>query len=223
MDSRKIQILAVDENKDSLIALQALILQAFPQATVFTAHSGQHALDLASVEFPDVILLGTIVQGMDRLELCTRLKGDQELQDIPLVFITSTQDDREARIKALESGAEAFLSQPIDLIELTVLLRSMFKIRAAAMQRHDEKEVLASFVQEKTQALRDSNAKTQQLLDAVKRDQALIDAIFDSIPGYLYVYDETGRLIKWNKQHETMTGYSASELSMMTLDDWFGQ
>lgn len=51
MDSRKIQILAVDENKDSLIALQALILQAFPQATVFTAHSGQHALDLASVEF----------------------------------------------------------------------------------------------------------------------------------------------------------------------------
>lgn len=223
MDSRKIQILAVDENKDSLIALQALILQAFPQATVFTAHSGQHALDLASVEFPDVILLGTIVQGMDRLELCTRLKGDQELQDIPLVFITSTQDDREARIKALESGAEAFLSQPIDLIELTVLLRSMFKIRAAAMQRHDEKEVLASFVQEKTQSLRDSNAKTQQLLDAVKRDQALIDAIFDSIPGYLYVYDETGRLIKWNKQHETMTGYSASELSMMTLDDWFGQ
>ena len=223
MDSRKIQILAVDENKDSLIALQALILQAFPQATVFTAHSGQHALDLASVEFPDVILLGTIVQGMDRLELCTRLKGDQELQDIPLVFITSTQDDREARIKALESGAEAFLSQPIDLIELTVLLRSMFKNRAAAMQRHDEKEVLASFVQEKTQSLRDSNAKTQQLLESVKRNQALIEAIFDSMPGYLYVYDESGKLIRWNKKHETMTGYTASELSMMTLDDWFGQ
>lgn len=47
------------------------------------------------------------------------------------------------------------------------------------------------------------------------------EALFESIPGYLYVYDEAGKLIKWNKKHEEMTGYTADELAHMTLDKWF--
>ena len=37
----------------------------------------------------------------------------------------------------------------------------------------------------------------------------------------MYVYSEDGRLVKWNKRHESMTGYSADELSNMTLLDWY--
>jgi len=77
--------------------------------------------------------------------------------------------------------------------------------------------------EEKISELEESNTKTLQLLEAVKREQALIQSIFDSIPGYLYVYDESGRLIKWNKKHETMTGFTAEELSGMTLEKWFDQ
>ena len=47
------------------------------------------------------------------------------------------------------------------------------------------------------------------------------EALLESIPGYLYVYDEAGRLIRWNKKHEEMTGYTADELSQMTMDKWF--
>ena len=75
--------------------------------------------------------------------------------------------------------------------------------------------------EEKICELKDSNTKTLRLLEAVKREQKLIEAIFDSIQGYLYVYDESGRLIKWNKKHETMTGFTAEELSSMTLEKWF--
>lgn len=68
-------------------------------------------------------------------------------------------------------------------------------------------------VAEKTRELKESNIKTLQLLDAVKKDQSLIEMIFDSVPGYLHVYDDGGKLIRWNKQHETMIGYSTcSEL-----------
>ncbi len=47
------------------------------------------------------------------------------------------------------------------------------------------------------------------------------EALLNSMPGMFYVYDEKGRLLQWNKNHETLTGYSADELSQMHLLDWF--
>lgn len=56
---------------------------------------------------------------------------------------------------------------------------------------------------------------------ALEQEMKFTNALLESIPGYLYVYDDTGRLIKWNNKHEKMTGYTADELSQMTLDKWF--
>lgn len=56
---------------------------------------------------------------------------------------------------------------------------------------------------------------------ALEKEMRFTTALFESIPGYLYVYDDAGRLIKWNKKHEEMTGYTADELSQMTMDKWF--
>ncbi len=223
MESRSIKILAIDDNKDNLSTLQALITDAFSKVVVLKALSGQLGLELATVQEPDVILLDIDMPKMDGFEVCARLKADKKLRDIPVVFVTAINTDKENRIKALECGVDAFLSKPIDEIELIVHIRSMLKIRAANIQKRDEKKFLSSLVEEKTRELKDSKIKSQQLLEAVKREQALIEAIFDSIPGYLYVYDESGRLIKWNKKHETMTGYSTEELSHMTLEKWFDQ
>jgi len=223
MGNRNIRILAIDDNMDNLITLRALIQEEFPEAIVLTAQSGRRGLELAVTEDPDVIFLDIVMPMMDGYEVCMKLKADQKLRDIPVVFLTATKVDKQSRIKALESGAEAFLAKPIDEVELTAQIRAMLKIRASNIQKRDEKKWLAALVEEKTKELQDSNAKTLQLFDAVKREQTLIEAIFDSIPGYLYVYDEDGRLIRWNKKHETMTGYSSEELSHMTLEKWFDQ
>ncbi len=55
----------------------------------------------------------------------------------------------------------------------------------------------------------------------LQQERAMTDALFDSVPGMLYLYDDLGNLVRWNKQHEIMTGYSASELSHMMLLDWY--
>ncbi len=52
-------------------------------------------------------------------------------------------------------------------------------------------------------------------------EKTFIDAIFNSIPGMLYLYDTEGRLIRWNKKHELMTGYPPEEIVKMQLLDWF--
>ncbi len=61
----------------------------------------------------------------------------------------------------------------------------------------------------------------KQADEALKREQVLTKALFDSVPGMLYLYDDEGNLIRWNKQHETLTGYSAEELGKMHLLDWY--
>jgi len=52
-------------------------------------------------------------------------------------------------------------------------------------------------------------------------ERKFTNAVLDSVPGLLYLYDDTGLLIRWNKQHEILTGYSAQELSRMHVPDWF--
>ncbi|MFA5268397.1 MAG: PAS domain S-box protein [Methanoregula sp.] len=56
---------------------------------------------------------------------------------------------------------------------------------------------------------------------ALQRETIFTQAIFDSVPGILYLYDSDGRLVRWNKNHETITGYSAAELAGRYVLDWF--
>lgn len=190
------KILLVDNNRESLFSCKAMIEKAFSIVIVLTSMDVQEGFDIAKKEEPDVIIIDMELAEMGAFHLCERLKKDKSLSDIPLIFLYSTKNDRKSRIKALECGAEAFLSKPIDEIELTAQIRAMVKIRAVSPEKNIK------------------NPKT---------DQILIEAIFESIPGILYVYDESGRLVKWNKKHEKMTGYTGDELCDMTIEKWFDE
>ncbi|HII99612.1 MAG TPA: PAS domain S-box protein [Methanoregula sp.] len=57
--------------------------------------------------------------------------------------------------------------------------------------------------------------------DALDREKIFSDAVMDSVPGLLYLYDSDGRLVRWNRAHEAITGYTAEELRGMHVLDWF--
>ena len=57
--------------------------------------------------------------------------------------------------------------------------------------------------------------------DALQRERSFIGAVLDSVPGIPYMFDAEGRLVRWNKKQEEMTGYSADELAQMRMTDWF--
>ena len=111
----------------------AKAFESFPAARLVTAPGGQEGIALALAEPPDVILLDIVMPGMDGYETCRRLKADEALRHIPVVFLTAVQTGRENRIRALEAGAEAFLAKPIDLLELTAQLRAMVRLKEAGV------------------------------------------------------------------------------------------
>ena len=167
MENRIVKILAIDDNKDNLTILKALIMEAFPNAIMLTAFSGQKGLEIGEKEEPDVILLDIIMPGMDGYETCRKLKADKKLCDIPVVFVTAIKSDKASRIKALESGADAFLTKPIDESELTAQIRAMLKIREANIEKRNDRERLAILLEEKTRELVKSEAKYRQIAENV--------------------------------------------------------
>ena len=60
----------------------------------------------------------------------------------------------------------------------------------------------------------------KQMEEALQKQKALNDAVLESVPGLLYVSDEDGYLVQWNKNMEIITGYSPEELAGMHMFDW---
>lgn len=165
MDTRQIKVLVVDDNSDNLIAFRALLRDSFPSSCVFTAETGQEGIRLAQQEDPDVLLLDVVMPGMDGFEVCKIIKADQALCDIPVVFVTASKGDKENRIQALECGAEAFLSKPVDISELTAQIRAMVKIKDANVVKRNEQARLSSMVEEKIHELKLSEERYKSLFE----------------------------------------------------------
>jgi diguanylate cyclase (GGDEF)-like protein/PAS domain S-box-containing protein len=115
-------------------------------------------------------------------------------------------------------------SSPVALEGRNYLLSIVVDITGLQIDSHalqKENTVLEKRVAERTYALKELNDQLITAKAELEREMLFIKALFESIPGYLYVYDEAGKLIKWNKKHEEMTGYSDQELAQMTIDQWF--
>lgn len=133
------KILAIDDQKDNLISIKAIIETHIPNSKVFTVLSGKEGIKTAQEESPDVILLDIIMPKMDGYEVCERLKSNESTKHIPIVMITAIKTDSKSRIKALNCGADAFLSKPIEENELCAQIKVMLRIKESEDKLREEK------------------------------------------------------------------------------------
>lgn len=199
MDNKEIKILAIDDNRDNLITIKALISEIYPGVKVITATSGQEGLERAFAELPDVILLDIVMPGMDGFEVCVNLKADKVLSDTPVIFVTANKDDKQTRIRALEVGAEAFLAKPVDESELKAQIRAMLKIKAANIEKRDENARLKALVDERTSELRRSYSATLNLLEDLKAEnearKQTEEALYKSEEKYRFMTENVSDVI----------------------------
>ena len=85
------------------------------------AENGLEALEKANTLLPDVILLDVMMPGMTGFEVCERIRNDKKLAEIPIIILTAL-DDHNSMLKALEAGADDFISKPFDRHELRARL-----------------------------------------------------------------------------------------------------
>lgn len=121
------RVLIVDDERHNRQLLEVMLA---PEGYLLqTAVNGEEALALVAKHPPDLILLDIMMPGMDGYEVAGMIKGDPATKHIPLIVITAL-DDRTARVRGLNAGAEDFLTKPVDRAELCVRVRNLLRLKA---------------------------------------------------------------------------------------------
>jgi CheY-like chemotaxis protein len=100
---------------------------------VLGANNGLAALDLAVKEKPDLILLDVMMPGMDGYDVCRHLKKDNQLSNIPVIFITG-RGDLEAETAGLALGAVDYISKPLNLASVKARVANHVQLKRATDQ-----------------------------------------------------------------------------------------
>lgn len=223
MNDSKIKILAIDDHPDNLVSLEAIIRDQFPIAQFIKAESGITGLQLASLHDPDVILLDINMPVLDGFAVCREIKSDTLLSDIPVVFVTAYATDKKNRIKALESGAEAFISKPIDEVELTAQITAMLKIKQATISKRNEKTHLADMVKESTKKLLNELEERRLINEKLKKSEERFRTTLDNMMEGCQIIDSNWRYIYLNATAALHNRRPNNELLGHTyLESWPG-
>ena len=115
MEKHDKKILVVDDEPDILKVVTFRVKKL--EYEVVTATNGQEALDLIQKEEPDLILLDIELPVMNGYEVCQRVKTNEKLKHIPIIFLTASIASKIAE-KVKEFNADDYLIKPFDSEEL---------------------------------------------------------------------------------------------------------
>src|SRR5579872_808523 len=133
------RILIADDHPAARIALTTLLRREGFE--VCETSNGEEALAQCASFRPDLILLDIVMPGMSGFEVCRRIKATPETRLTPVVLITGLSET-EDRIKGINSGADDFLSKPIDINELLARTRSLLRLKQYTDELENAESVL---------------------------------------------------------------------------------
>jgi len=120
------RILVVEDQDSIRRMIEALIGARGYEVTA--VGTGTKAIDVASTNPPDMVLLDLMIPGYDGFEVCRRLRSDPVTRKVPILVI-SALDDAESRAKAAAAGATAYYTKPFSPM---ALLKEIDRLRAGA-------------------------------------------------------------------------------------------
>lgn len=125
---QKARILIVDDDVTTIRLIGQLLVD-FPDQRFAT--TGEGALALARECKPDVILLDANLPSMTGFDVCELLKNDPELEDVPVIFVTS-HDAPALELDALRMGAADYLTKPLVASQLQARVHAQLRKRQRA-------------------------------------------------------------------------------------------
>ena len=147
-DARPPDILIVDDNPANLQLLYGMLKKS--GYFVRPVPNGMLALDAARKTRPDLILLDISMPEMDGFEVCRRLKADEGLKEIPVIFISALNETAD-KLQAFSAGGVDYVTKPFQFQEVEARVATHLKIREQKRQLEASYERLR-----KLEVLRDS-------------------------------------------------------------------
>ncbi len=185
MNANPTLVLFVSGNEEHAKCLEAACRECFPGLLFLSARDGLEGLALAASDDPDVILLGGDIPDMNAFALCRRLKGQDTVRTIPVLFLAVGDGDKAERLMAVEAGCDGFVQMPPDRAMLTVQLRTMTSLRTANRVEHMEVGQLSALVDKRSAKLRRELTERiraeRTLRESEERYRALVERQRDAV------------------------------------------
>lgn len=179
VNSKKIKILAVDDNQNNLIALESVFYGSGYQ--IIEAKSGAEAIELVKIHDDiAIILLDVQMPEMDGYETAATIKKIDSCKDIPIIFITAFYREDPYVRKGYEAGAIDYFGKPFDpeLLKMKVDIYSSFRHKSFLLKER-EKRV----------------AQTEELLMASRK----LKSIFEKMNVGILISDKDGKIFQCNE------------------------
>ncbi len=148
-------ILVADDREENRYVLCRILRQAGYECT--ETGTGAMALEMAH-SLPDLLILDVGLPDLSGYEVCRRIKHDPRTAQISILQISASFVSSEDRVRALEGGADGYLTHPIDGMVLLATVRALLRLRAAES------------------AARKSAEQWQSAFDALSEGLAMVDA-----------------------------------------------
>lgn len=127
-------ILVADDTDD--IRLMIRVMLESKGHRVVEAEHGRKAVEVATREHPDVILMDLSMPVMDGIEATRRLRSQPETATMPIIAVTAHCADPDWRRRALDAGCIECVSKPVDFRQLDHLITDLLSGRKIASREH---------------------------------------------------------------------------------------
>ncbi len=136
-------LLIVDDEQD-IIDLLKFNLEAEGYKTS-TALDGEKAIQIATQQNPDLIILDIMLPGKDGYQVIRDLRKDPKSQNIPVIFLTA-KDSEIDEVVGLELGADDYIIKPISIRKLVARVKNVLRKTVHPVMQEEEKIVHGSLV-----------------------------------------------------------------------------
>lgn len=139
------RILAVDDEEHILELIQYNLRKNGFE--VLTAVSGEGALKVLAQETVDLVLLDIMMDGMDGIEVLKQIRGDKELEDLPVILLTARGEEID-KVIGLELGADDYIAKPFGVHELPARVKAVLRRSFRADRKKTEEPVKKNLVED---------------------------------------------------------------------------
>lgn len=129
--TKKNSILIVEDNLEIQKLLREVLQETYK---VYTADHGRDAIAKIKKHIPDIVLSDIMMPLMNGIELCNFIKQDENLNHTPVILLTAKTQVND-KLLGLESGADAYITKPFNIEELSKTIGNMLEQRKKILDK----------------------------------------------------------------------------------------
>ena len=169
-------ILVVDDLRQNR-QLIGRILELTGYKTSFASNGKQALLSVDTIQ-PDLILLDLMMPEMNGLEVCKKLKENPYFCQIPIIFLTASNDKADL-IQAFKKGAADYITKPFQVAEVLARVKNQLSLRSLQKQLQQQAETLHQANQKLQAEIRERQLIEERLMTYETRIRTVFEAIPD--------------------------------------------